>query len=147
MQLEFSPKNYRWKVTSQVVLITIALLVIWTLTHFFGGGMIDNGGDVFTHKLDMLIFTLSGIFSVLLAIWVITLPLVRRFLHLDILITLENKWRKSTKWQLQDNEPGAVNPYQLTAEDIGIGKAAAISSGLKVAGTLIAIAEVATPLG
>ncbi len=66
MQLEFSPKNYRWKVTSQVVLITIALLVIWTLTHFFGGGMIDNGGDVFTHKLDMLIFTLSGIFSVLL---------------------------------------------------------------------------------
>ncbi len=77
----------------------------------------------------------------------ITLPLVRRFLHLDILITLENKWRKSTKWQLQDNEPGAVNPYQLTAEDIGIGKAAAISSGLKVAGTLIAIAEVATPLG
>ncbi|MCY4641861.1 MAG: hypothetical protein OXC41_04090 [Gammaproteobacteria bacterium] len=147
MQLEFSPKNYRWKVTSQVVLITIALLVIWTLTHFFGGGMIDNGEDVFTHKLDMLIFTLSGIFSVLLAIWVITLPLVRRFLHLDILITLENKWRKSTKWQLQDNEPGAVNPYQLTAEDIGIGKAAAISSGLKVAGTLIAIAEVATPLG
>ena len=38
MQLEFSPKNYRWKVTSQVVLITIALLVIWTLTHFYGGG-------------------------------------------------------------------------------------------------------------
>lgn len=147
MQLGFSPKNYGWKDAGQVVLITIAVLIIWILTHHYGGGMIDGGKDIFTHKLDMLVFTLSGILSVLLAIWVITLPLVRKFLHLDILITLENKWRNSIKWQQQHNKPGAVNPYQFTAEDIGIGKAAAISSGLKVAGALIAIAEIATPLG
>lgn len=119
----------RW---GQIALAVAAVALIWWVTQMAGGGMIDDGMEAGRHKIDMLIFTLSGIGCVLLTIWILTLPVVRHFLHMDVLLDVERRWRAGEK---------------LTETDLSLARSFAINSGLRIAGVLLAVSEIATPLG